>query len=451
LPSAKRIESILKARGREAGPSYFFIGGRVSHEQLRSEGMKEDVVHMKGPAEMIKDDLINFLPDYMMPNRVMVLDKLPLTANGKIDFKALDKTNVEFVDRPFVAPRSTTEKRISAIWKKEMKQDTVSVQDDFFESGGNSLIAVGLINKINKEFQSSLPLQVLFESPTIEKLALKVDGEDAEPSSRLVRLQADGSKKPVFCWPGLGGYTMNLRLLASKIGTDQPFYGVQAHGINEGEIPYPTIKEMAAEDIKIIKRLQPVGPYTLWGYSFGARVAFETAYQLEQSGEQVENLFLIAPGSPKVRAKDESTHGGEPTYANKAYVTILFSVFAGSITDPALHECLKAAKDEESFASFISGRINNLDPELVRRIIKIVRQTYEFKYAFRELAERQLRAPITIFKARGDDYSFIENSSGYSAKDPTVMDLEADHYSMLKEPNIGELVKMIRHRLRTER
>ena len=90
---------------------------------------------------------------------------------------------------------------------------------------------------------------------------------------------------------------MNLRLLASKMGGDQPFFGVQAHGINPGETPYATIKEMAAEDIKAIKRQQPTGPYTLWGYSFGARVAFETAYQLEQAGEQVDHLFLIAPGS----------------------------------------------------------------------------------------------------------------------------------------------------------
>jgi thioesterase domain-containing protein len=243
---------------------------------------------------------------------------------------------------------------------------------------------------------------------------------------------------------------MNLRLLASKMGTDRPFYGVQAHGINKDETPYPTIKEMAAEDVKLIKRLQPMGPYTLWGYSFGARVAFETAYQLEQAGERVEHLFLIAPGSPKVRAQDASLHGNEPTYTNKAYVTILFSVFAGSITGPALDECLKVAKDEESFAAFICAMLKNLDPDLVKRIIKIVAQTYEFKYEFRELAERKLSAPITIFKAQGDDYSFIENQSGYSATAPVVMNLEADHYGMLKEPSIGELLKMIRYRLRTE-
>jgi amino acid adenylation domain-containing protein len=136
LPSAKRMESILQACGREPGPSYFCVGGRISDEQRLSEGMKEDVVHMKGPAEMIRDDLVSFLPDYMMPNKVIVLNKLPLTANGKIDFPALDRVDVEFVDRPFIAPRTETEAKIAEIWAKEMKREAVSMQDDFFESGG---------------------------------------------------------------------------------------------------------------------------------------------------------------------------------------------------------------------------------------------------------------------------------------------------------------------------
>ena len=445
LPSAKRMTSILSNSHEQPGPSYFCIGGRVSHEQLISEGMKEDAVHIKGPAELVKEDIRNFLPDYMMPNKVIVMDKLQLTANGKIDVKALaasDKVNIEMAERPIITPRTNTEQRIGEIWKKAMKWDSVSVQDDFFESGGNSLIAVAMINRINKEFHCNLPLHTIFEAPTIEKLARKVDSDEVEPSSRLIRLSSTGVKNPVYCWPGLGGYPMNLRLLADKININRPFYGVQAYGINQGEKPFSDLREMAAEDIKEIKRIQPAGPYTLWGYSFGARVAFEVAHQLEQSGEQVENLFLIAPGSPKVRTENEAIHGNQAVFSNKAYLTILFSVFAGSITGPALEECLKVAKDEDSFASFIS-RYKKLDLELVERIMKIVHQTYEAKYTFHELAERQIIAPITIFKANGDDYSFIESHSGYSEKTPTVINLRVDHYSMLKITGISELVRAI--------
>ncbi|MGH3832269.1 MAG: amino acid adenylation domain-containing protein [Pseudonocardiaceae bacterium] len=451
LPSAKRMNSILTACGKQSGPSYFFVGGRVSEEQVRGEGMKEDVVHMKGPTEMIREDLINFLPDYMIPNRVVVLDRLPLTANGKIDAKALeasDQAKVGHVDRLFVAPRTNTEARISTIWKQDMKRGVVSVLDDFFESGGNSLIAVGLINKLNKEFRGSLPLQVLFECPTIETLARRIDGENADPSSRLVRLRADGTRNPVYSWPGLGGYAMNLRQLAGRLDINRPFYGVQAHGINADEIPYTTIREMAAADVTMIRRCQQNGPYTLWGYSFGARVAFEAACQLEHSGEQIENLFLIAPGSPKVRAEHANAHHGGAAYDNKAYVTILFSVFAGSIADPLLDECLRVTRDEESFASFIGERFESMDPAQVTRIARIVYRTYDFNYTFHEFAEQTISAPITIFKAQGDDYSFIENSRGHSSRPPTVIDLEADHYSMLRTPDVDELAEAIRRRLR---
>ncbi|WP_411083596.1 amino acid adenylation domain-containing protein [Streptomyces sp. cmx-18-6] len=456
LPSAKRIADILGARGEHTGASYFSVGGRISEGQLRSEGMREDIVHMKGPAEIIREDLSRFLPDYMMPNRVVVLDSLPLSANGKIDVKALeasDRMAAVTTDRVFVAPRTKTEERIRDIWEKVMKRDGSSVQDDFFEAGGNSLLAVGLVNRINREFRSSLPLQILFESPTIEKLALALESTDTEPASRLVRLHNEGADSPVFCWPGLGGYTMNLRLLAGELGIDRPFYGVQAYGINPGETPYATIQEMAAADVRAIQRLQKTGPYTLWGYSFGARVAFEAAHQIERSGGTVENLFLLAPGSPVIpRADDDGAlpHGDGPVYTNKAYVRLLYSVFAGTITGEEADACVEYAGDDETFAAYIREKWSNLDTELVKRIIHVVRRTFELRYTFRELRERKITAPITIFKARGDDYSFIENSSGYSETAPTVIDLSSGHYAMLKNPDLHELVQQTRRRL-TER
>ncbi|MEU9145075.1 amino acid adenylation domain-containing protein [Streptomyces sp. NPDC048349] len=450
LPSARRIDGVLRELGRPGGASYFFVGGRVSQEQRRHEGMREDVVHMRGPAELIRDDLVNYLPDYMIPNKVVILDALPTTANGKIDLKALavsDKVEVGAADRPFVAPRNETERRVVALWKQAMKQESVSVQDDFFACGGNSLLAVSLINRINRTFGADLPLEVIFTSPTVEGLARRITGESTSDTSRLVPLQAEGSGRPVHCWPGLGGYPMNLRLLGERMGKDRPFLGVQAYGINPGEMPYETIREMAAEDVKAITSRQPEGPYTLWGYSFGARVAFEAAYRLEQAGHTVDHVFLIAPGSPKVRTDGAAGEERVATYANRAYVTILFSVFTGTISGPLLEKCLAVVKDDEGFVRFISENLPDLDAGLVRRIIRVVGTTFEFSYTFRELRERRISAPITIFKAQGDEYSFLDGSSGYSSAPPTVVELEADHYSLLRAPDIDELATAIRRRL----
>jgi amino acid adenylation domain-containing protein len=451
LPAAVRIRGILESNGLATGPSYFSVGGRVSEDQVRHRGMKEDSVHMKGPAEMIRDDLIKFLPDYMIPNKVVVLDALPLTANGKVDTNALkesDRTALDANDRPFVAPGTESERKITAIWQTVMKRDTASIHDDFFESGGNSLVAVRLVNALNREFGTTLPLQVVFEAPTIEKLGKRVDGVVRSSLSRLIPLHADGGRTPVYCWPGLGGYPMNLRRLANQVDLDRPLYGIQAYGINDGEVPYSTIEEMAARDVAMIRQAQPEGPYTLWGYSFGARVAFESAYQLERAGEQVDHLFLIAPGSPKVRAEGETT--GTPGYENEAYVKILFSVFAASITDPRLADCLAETRDEETFVAFVCRHFPDLGRDLVERIVRIVEETFEFRYTFRELARRRLSAPITIFKATGDDYSFLESSAGYATTAPVVVNLEADHYSLLKDAGVAELIDAITARLHSD-
>jgi amino acid adenylation domain-containing protein len=454
LPAARRIDAILAARGIEPGPSYFFLGGKVSQEQILSEGMKEDAVHTKGPAELIRDELANLLPDYMIPNRVVVLDELPLTANGKIDVKSLaadERVRGTGSGAPYVAPATTHERRLAQAWGKALGYEDVSAADDFFAAGGNSLTAVTLLNRINREFGTQLPYQVVFEAPRLADLAARIADRAGARASRLVRLHGDDARSadtaPVFCWPGLGGYPMNLRLLGRQTGLGRPFYGVQAHGVNADETPYSTVQEMAAADIAEIRRLRPHGPYTLWGYSFGARVAFETAWQLEQLGERVDQLLLICPGNPKVRAADADRYGRETSYANRAYVTILYSVFAGSISGPDAEQCLAATHDEDSFVAFVRDRMPALDEGLVRRIIRIVGETYAFDYTFHELRTRRLSVPVTIFKATGDDYSFVEGSSGYSAEPATVVDLLGDHYGVLKQHGVGELAAAIRTRM----
>ncbi|MFJ3905646.1 amino acid adenylation domain-containing protein [Streptomyces sp. NPDC090025] len=456
LPAARRIDEILESVGIEPGPSYFFLGGRVTEEQILSEGMNEDAVHTKGPAEIIKEELAGFLPDYMIPNRVLVMNDLPLTANGKVDAKTLaasEHVRAAGSGAPYVAPATAHERWLADVWGAALKYEEPSVEDDFFAAGGNSLVAVALVNRINREFGTELPLQVVFEAPKLGDLAARIADGDGAPVSRLVRLHddtpkgAEGVSSPVFCWPGLGGYPMNLRLLGREASLGRPFYGVQAHGINEGEQPYPTVQEMAAADVAELRRIQPEGPYLLWGYSFGARVAFEAAWQLEQAGEKVEQLLLLCPGNPKVRSAEADRHGREAAYTNPAYVTILYSVFAGSISGPEVTDCLAASHDEDSFVAFVHERIPALDEQLIRRITRIVGETYEFDYNFRELSERQLDTPVTIFKATGDDYSFIEGSAGYSATPATVVDLVGDHYSVLKEHGVAELVAAIRARL----
>jgi amino acid adenylation domain-containing protein len=440
LPSAKRIKHILN---KYVGSSYFFIGGPISNMQIQSDGMNEDLVHMKGPSEIIQDDLVNFLPTYMMPNTIKVIDKMPLTVNGKIDINTLLTLETDSISEEHIEPSNEVERAVLDIWKKGLKRDSISVDADFFELGGNSLIAVSVINKINTTLYCDLPLQIVFSSPTIRKLAQFINKKENVLTSRLIPFQIKGKGNPIYCWPGLGGYCMNLCLLSEKLGADRAFFGVQAYGINAGEIPYETISEMAAKDVAMIKKNQGNGPYTLWGYSFGARVAFEACYQLEQAGDVVESLYLIAPGSPTVECEHHSTKDNEATFSNKKFITILYSVFMGTIKSHSLVECLEVVDTKEKFINFICGLNSQLESGLVRRIIDIVTMTFEFTYSFNELKQRQLKAPIKIIKANGDDYSFIENNDVFSTIEPVIEHIEANHYTMLKSTHIDQLVAVL--------
>jgi acyl carrier protein len=338
-----------------------------------------------------------------------------------------------------VAPRTKPEETIETLWRAALKLDQVSVEDDFFALGGNSLTAVSLIHRINAVLGAALKLQALFEAPTIAALARKVEAGDTQQASRAAPLRAHGTGAPVFCWPGLGGYPMNLRALAKGLGGERPVFGLQALGINAGETPHGDIQAMAAADIEVIRKLQPEGPYTLWGYSFGARVAFETAHQLEQAGQVVEALHLIAPGSPRL---DLPATPAGPRYDNPAYSAILFSVYAGALDHPELKAWRQQVRDDASLAAFVSARFG-LDAELAVRIAAIVRATYQFRYSFEELQHRQIKAPVTLFKAKGDDYAFIEGARGYSAVPPRVIELDIDHYALLKPAGVAALARAL--------
>lgn len=444
LPSARRIADLVGLGPDTA--SYFAVGGRISAQQRLSEGMKEDSVHMRGPAEIIKDNLAAALPPYMVPNRVTVLDAFPLTPNGKVDHQALrelDKAAVDDSEAPVVAPRTPTEEAVAALWGKALKQERVSIRDNFFASGGHSLTAVSLVNRINRELGAALPLQVLFDAPTIAELARRVDREPATTASRLVRLRAADGGRPVFCWPGLGGYPMSLRLLAGRLDLDRPFLGVQSYGINADETPYETFAEMVAKDLELVRQVQPTGPYTLWGYSFGARLAFEAAHQLELAGERVDEVILIAPGKPPVEFLGDAAGRTSTGFDDTTFVSILYSVFAGNLEKTAVEECLAATHDEESFVGFVSDRFEHLDREWVRRIVGVVRRTFLFEYDPHELAERTIAAPVTVFRATGDQESFIDSGEALTTTPPAFHQLDADHYELLRANGIDELVTAI--------
>lgn len=437
--------------------SYFAVGGKVSEAQWLSEGMKEDSVHMRGPVEIIRDDLVKMLPEYMIPNQIVVLKEFPLSENGKVDQRALSQIDIEWVNREVAPPRTELEKKILRLWETKLKRKDLSIRDSFFEVGGNSLIAVSLILAINRELNVDLGVQVLFECPTVEKLAEKILDSDRPSNSRMIQLSSDTevpsteSASNCFAWPGLGGFCMNLKALAERASSSQKWFGVQAYGLNEGEQPYSSLSQMAVEDIKLIKSIQPEGPYRLLGYSFGARVALEVALQMEQNGDLIQELVLLAPGSPRVGSVQmlvNDEYSKEASLVCPEFLGILLSVFIGRIDSSLVSECLKRVIHEDSFIDYICELRSDLDRALVARVVRLVVQTYNLNINLESSHDvsllRQLRAPVKIIKAQGDLPFILEDPNHQKYFNVSEISLDVDHYQVLKEPFLDEWVHQLK-------
>jgi phthiocerol/phenolphthiocerol synthesis type-I polyketide synthase E len=180
------------------------------------------------------------------------------------------------------------------IWQDLLGVDPIAPDQNFFDLGGDSSVAVHLFAQIERVFKIKLPLATLFEAPTIDELA-RVLRREAAPSvwSSLVTVQAEGSRPPLFCMHGAGGNILIYRDLAHRLGSDQPFYGLQSVGLDGTRPPLTRVEDMASLYVAEIRKKQPSGPYFLAGYCMGGTVAFEVAQQLRAQGERVALLALF--------------------------------------------------------------------------------------------------------------------------------------------------------------
>ncbi|MEO5816462.1 MAG: amino acid adenylation domain-containing protein [Gemmatimonadaceae bacterium] len=157
-----------------------------------------DTAHVERPTvEKLTEWLRERVPDHMVPSSFTVLDALPLSANGKVDKHALPEPDVGGGAEAFVAPRTETETALAMIWQDVLKKDRVGITDDFLALGGHSLLAIRVLGKISKQFAVRLPLRSLFDSPTVEKLAVVLDAErsaSAAPAAGITARARDAHR-----------------------------------------------------------------------------------------------------------------------------------------------------------------------------------------------------------------------------------------------------------------
>ncbi len=239
------------------------------------------------------------LPSYMMPASFMFLDDMPLTPNGKLDRGALPEP--EFRAGPSagrVRPRTAVEAELLQIWEESLGVRDIGLTDNFFDLGGTSLLAASMFSLVEKRFGPT-PISVLFESPTVEQMARRIESSAPWSGWRcLVAVQSTGGRPPLFVVPLVNGNALSLVGLARAMGPDQPIYGLQSLGLDGVQAPLGRIEDIAAYFLDEVRTLQPSGPYHLAGFCVGGVVAYEMARQLHALGSETALLALLDSWPP---------------------------------------------------------------------------------------------------------------------------------------------------------
>jgi amino acid adenylation domain-containing protein len=283
------IESVLEQSGLVRQAVVLAKEDKHGAKRLVGYVVPENTFDIKAIQRYLKDKL----PEYMVPALWVALESLPLTSNGKVDKKALPDPDVrEQLKNEYVAPGNKTEQMLAGIWQEVLGTKRVGVHDNFFELGGDSIHAVLLFAKIKRKFHKRFPLATILTAPTILQLAVALNEktELSSSTSCLVPIQLNGSKTPIFAVHAGEGNIVFYHSLSKRLGTNQPFYGLQARGLNGIDRPFSQMEQMASHYISEIRKVQPEGPYYLAGYCLGATIVFEMAQQLTHQGQKVALL-----------------------------------------------------------------------------------------------------------------------------------------------------------------
>ncbi|SMH41867.1 non-ribosomal peptide synthetase [Azospirillum agricola] len=252
------------------------------------------------PLPGLRERLRAWLPEAMIPAIVTVLDRLPLTANGKLDRRALPApaATVATGSAAGDGPRDAVERTMLALFEELLGVRPLGIHDGFFDHGGHSLLAVRLAHRIEEAFGDALPLLALFETPTVAGLAARLHAtpEPSPDDPTLITVRHGDPARTVFLVPGGHGGLVEMALYARllrRLDGNPAVHGLRACGMDGAEPLPPSVEAMAAAHLEAVRRVQPAGPYRILGECVGAALAFEMARQLVERGETVAALVLL--------------------------------------------------------------------------------------------------------------------------------------------------------------
>lgn len=417
--------------------------------------------------EFLRTAAAQKLPQYQIPSVVCIVPKLPLNANGKVDRKALpvaealrqlaSSSPMQAGDPAAASPSTLLELQIKVIWEEILSRPEIGLDENFFGIGGGSILAARLFATLEKRLGINAPLSLLLTAPTIRQLAAAFDNIGVQPRREpCVLIQPKGNKSPLFITHGIGGNVLNFYELAHRFAPDRPVYGVQSLGVSQEDNPPATMEEMAARYVLAVRKIQPVGPYYLAGWSYGGVVVFEMARQLLAAGQKVGLLAILDSAIDNIDldlSHAERLRRGASWIQQK--IARDWAAFdALTPLQKSDHVRTKMKQLDARLRSWFGRKVKERSTETVARrrddLMKVGQSRGYYSLLSRHYFPKRAEVAITYIEAAGLVTYFvqpIERWQCLAGKGIRHIKIDADHGMMLFPPAVDSIVRQLREQI----
>ena len=412
--------------------------------------------------DQLKAEMRLALPDYMVPNTLVKITKLPLGPTGKIDRQRLQKIDVQTtLQRPFVGPRNAMEDLLQAYWQETLDLDSISIHDNFFELGGNSLKAVQLVAMLARHQGLEPSLSDFIQAPTIAEFAqvLQQTATGHPGAGALVDFKNATRRPTLFLVHPIGGHVLCYAALARVLKDQVHLYALQAPGTWDAREPLQSVQAQAVYYADAIEQVAPQGPLNIGGWSYGGVVAYELASELQRRGRRLHNVFLL---DTIVRVSQ-----GEVQIERSEFMNwFMWELLSGDGQKEYAYQALDfaALDDPQAFAAIRQHGIDQgiFDASITLATLDQLFRVFHANWqGLLDYRFPPLDLPITLFAADVElpdvlqaphelvGTAFRDPYRGWRSIAPHVqrVAVEGDHLTMMREPHIERVGHCIQSRM----